>query len=81
MPPVEYWKRQCWTGVEVGEWPLRAVIDMIGDENLVVSSDFPHFDSEFPNASEHFLALPGVSDESKHKILWDNCARCYHISG
>jgi hypothetical protein len=79
MPPIDYWKRQCWSGVEVDEWPLRGVMDLVGDENLVVSSDFPHFDSAFPEASERFLAIPGVSEESKRKIMWDNCARCYNI--
>jgi predicted TIM-barrel fold metal-dependent hydrolase len=79
MPPVDYWKRQCYSGVEVEEWPLKAVVDLLGDKNWVLSSDFPHFDSAFPHASEKFMALPGVSDDAKRKILWDNCARLYKI--
>jgi predicted TIM-barrel fold metal-dependent hydrolase len=59
---------------------LRAVIDLVGDDNLVVSSDFPHFDCAFPNAFDHVLDIPGVSVESKRKILWDNCARLYGIA-
>jgi predicted TIM-barrel fold metal-dependent hydrolase len=80
MRPVEYWKRQCYCSVEVGEWSLPGVIATVGDDNLVVSSDFPHFDSEFPEAGEHFMAIQGVSVESKRKILWDNCARLYNLS-
>jgi len=79
MPPVEYWKRQCFCSVEVGEWTLAGLIASIGDDTLVVSSDFPHFDCEFPEAGNHFLAIPGVSIESKRKILWDNCARLYNL--
>lgn len=79
MPPVEYWKRQCYCAVEVGEWSLPGVIATIGDGNLVVSSDFPHFDSEFPEAGNMFMELPGISHESKRKILWDNCARLYGL--
>jgi len=45
-----------------------------------VSSDFPHFDSEFPEAGNHFMELRGVSHESKRKILWDNCARLYNLN-
>jgi predicted TIM-barrel fold metal-dependent hydrolase len=79
MRPVEYWRRQCYASAEVGEWSLPAVIDTIGDDNLVVSSDFPHFDSAFPEAGAHFMALANVSRESKRKILWDNCARLYNL--
>jgi uncharacterized protein len=79
MPPVEYWRRQCYCSVEMGEWSLPGVISTIGDDNLVVSSDFPHFDCQFPEAGNRFLELPGVSRESKRKILWDNCARLYHL--
>lgn len=79
MRPVEYWKRQCYCSVEVGEWSLPGVIATIGDDNLVVSSDFPHFDCEFPEAGDHFMSLAGVSLESKRKILWDNCARLYNL--
>lgn len=80
MPPLEYWKRQCFCSVEVDEWSLQGVIASIGDDTLVVSSDFPHFDCAFPKAGDHFLALPGVSAESKRKILWDNCARLYNLN-
>jgi uncharacterized protein len=79
MPPIDYWRRQCWTSVEVDEWPLKSVVDTVGDDNLVLSSDFPHFDSAFPHARDRFMAIPGVGVESKKKILWDNCARLYNL--
>ncbi|HLG72438.1 MAG TPA: amidohydrolase family protein [Chloroflexota bacterium] len=80
MPPLEYWKRQCFCSVEVDEWSLQGVVASMGDETLVVSSDFPHFDCAFPEAGDRFLALPGVSLESKRRILWDNCARLYNLN-
>ena len=79
MRPVDYWRRQCYCAIEVDEWTLPGLIATIGDDNWVVSSDFPHFDSAFPEAGEHFMAIPGVSIESKRKILWDNCARLYGL--
>jgi uncharacterized protein len=80
MPPREYWRRQCYCSVEVDEWTLPGVITTIGDDNLVVSSDFPHFDCAFPEAGNRFLALAGVGDASKRKIMWDNCARLYNLT-
>ena len=54
------------------------MIDAIGDDRIVFSTDFPHGDSKFPRAVESFLQLP-ISDESKRKILWDNCAAYYGL--
>jgi len=80
LRPVEYWQRQCWSAVEVDEWTLPAVISTLGDDGLVISSDFPHFDSAFPHAFDRFMQIPGLSDDSKRKVLWDNCARLYRLS-
>jgi predicted TIM-barrel fold metal-dependent hydrolase len=44
MLPSEYFKRQCWVGIEIGEPCLREVIDVIGHDKLLYGSDFPHPD-------------------------------------
>ena len=76
--PSEYFKRQCFVSVECDEEPVKYVIDAIGDDRLVFSTDFPHGDSKFPRAVEAFLQLP-ISEQSKRKILWDNCAAYYGL--
>ena len=58
---------------------VRVVIDEIGDDNIVMSTDYPHADGPYPHATEEFLGLPGISDQSKRKILWDNCIRLYGL--
>ncbi len=80
MPPVEYWRRQCYSAVEVDEWSLQGLVATVGDDNIVISSDFPHFDSPFPEAFDRFMKIPGVSRESKAKILWDNCGKLYNLN-
>ena len=54
------------------------VIDAIGDDRIVFSTHLPHGDSKFPRAVESFLRLP-ISEESKRKILWHNCAAYYGL--
>src|SRR5262249_22820780 len=76
MAPSAYFKRQCFVSVECDEEPVKHVIDAVGDDRIVFSTDFPHGDSKFPRAVESFLRLP-ISTESKRKILWDNCAAYY----
>jgi predicted TIM-barrel fold metal-dependent hydrolase len=79
MAPSEYFKRQCLVSVEPDETPARHVIDDLGADYLVFSTDYPHGDSKFPDAVESFLKLPWT-DEAKRKILWDNCAKFYGVA-
>ena len=78
MAPSEYFKRQCFASAEADEDPIKYVVDYLGSDRLVFSTDFPHSDSKFPRSVDAFLELP-IGDEDKGKILWDNCARYYGI--
>ena len=78
--PSELFRRQCFVSVEPEEGQrCEHVIDELGDENLVISTDWPHDDSRFPHAIDEFLAAPHLSTDNKRKVLWDNCARLYGL--
>jgi predicted TIM-barrel fold metal-dependent hydrolase len=76
--PSELFKRQCFVSVEPEEELARHVVAEVGDDNLVVSTDWPHDDSRYPHAVDTFLGLT-LPPESQRKILWDNCARLYKL--
>jgi predicted TIM-barrel fold metal-dependent hydrolase len=78
--PSEYFFRQCYVATDADEKVLRQVVEAVGDDNIVVSTDYPHSDGLFPDAMNEFVALEGVSDKTKAKILWDNCARLYSLA-
>lgn len=78
MKPSEYFLRNCYVSVEADEHAMRLYLDWFGDDNIVFSTDYPHPDSKFPRATAKFLQQD-VPDESKRKILWDNCARLYGV--
>jgi predicted TIM-barrel fold metal-dependent hydrolase len=77
--PSDYFSRQCFISVDVDEDLAADVVRRIGDDNLVISTDYPHADSHWPHAIDSFMGLPGISDTSRQKILWDNCARLYNL--
>ncbi|MBM2812287.1 MAG: BarH protein [Chloroflexi bacterium] len=78
MAPSEYFKRQCYVSVEPDEFPAQSMIQTFGADQVVFSTDYPHFDSKYPEAVDSFLKMP-LTDEEKRKILWDNCARFYSV--
>jgi len=77
--PSELFARQCFISIEAGEAYATHVIAELGDDNLVLSTDWPHDDSAYPHAVDTFLAQENLSLETKRKVLWDNCARLYGV--
>jgi len=78
LKPSEYFNRQGYVAVEVDEKFVSHVVEAVGDDRIVTTSDYPHGDAKFPNAMDTFMDLP-LSDSSKNKILWENPKRLYGI--
>ena len=70
----------CESGRRVGTQRGDLALEpLLLDDRILWESDYPHPDSKYPYSSEHFLAMPKVSDESKRKILWDNAIDFYQF--
>ena len=80
MRPSEYFQRQCYVAADAEESFLAHVIDVLGDDRIVFSTDYPHPDSKFPHAVDSFLGLDDVAAESKRRILWDNALELYGVT-
>jgi predicted TIM-barrel fold metal-dependent hydrolase len=76
--PSDYFLRQCFISVDVEEDLVTDVIKRLGDENVVISTDYPHADSHWPSAINDFMEME-MPSVSRKKILWDNCARLYGV--
>jgi uncharacterized protein len=76
--PSEHFRDNCYVSVEADEKPAGMIVDYLGDNNVVFSTDYPHPDSKFPHAVDKFLSMP-LRDEVRRKFLWDNCARLYNL--
>jgi predicted TIM-barrel fold metal-dependent hydrolase len=77
--PSAYYRRHCFVAVDPDELPVAQVVQTVGDDTIVLSTDWPHDDSLYPKAIDTFLAMDGISADSKRKILWDNCTRLYKV--
>ena len=55
LMPKEYFRRSCWAAVEGSEPEIEATASLIGADRMCISTDYPHFDSNFPNVSNNLL--------------------------
>ncbi len=53
--PREYFRRNCWAAVEGSEPEIEATAGLIGADRMCVSTDYPHFDSNFPFVAANVL--------------------------
>ena len=60
------------------EITLPAAVELVGDDNLLFNTDYPHPDGTFPWGFDKFDEQK-LSDETKRKILWDNAARAFDL--
>ncbi len=75
--PSTYFRRQCFLGIEPEDPLLPMLIDHGLEDNLLFSSDFPHFDATFPGAVTGLTDRKDIREAQKRKILHENAGRFY----
>jgi uncharacterized protein len=55
LTPREYFRRNCWAAVEGSEPEIEATAGLIGADRMCISTDYPHFDSNFPEVADNLL--------------------------
>jgi predicted TIM-barrel fold metal-dependent hydrolase len=68
-----------WVSCEPGETLLPAVVDALGSDFLLYASDYPHWDSEFPESAKNLRERSDLDAEVKAKILGLNAQRLFGI--
>ena len=77
MKPSDYWHRQCYATYQSDPIGIR-LLDILGEDNVMWGSDFPHPDGVWPDSQE-FIAreLGGVPEATRRKIVCENAAKLY----
>jgi predicted TIM-barrel fold metal-dependent hydrolase len=60
-----------------GEPMTKYVIDQVGEDVLMFSSDYPHGETWFPEAVDTFLGWESISTSVKKKMFWENAIKCF----
>ena len=78
MKPSEYFDRQCFVTCDPGDHTIPLAIQGIGFHKIMFSTDYPHFDSS-SGVVRDFLALERISNDDRHKILWENAENFFGL--
>ena len=79
LSPIEYFKRQCYISCDQDDPEIKHVLETLGDNNIVLSTDFGHPEGRrYIDAAREFVETD-IAEESKRKIMWDNGVRLYDI--
>jgi predicted TIM-barrel fold metal-dependent hydrolase len=79
MTPSEYVKRNHYISCEADEKWLPLAVAEVGETHVVMATDYPHFDSTFPQHSERHSASAPTFHRSKKLILEDNALNLIHV--
>jgi uncharacterized protein len=74
--PAEIFARQCFVTSEVDDPWLPQVISCLGDERLLMSTDYPHMESPYPNSVKAFQEQK-ISAQSRDRIGKTNAYAAY----
>jgi hypothetical protein len=67
-------------GIECGEKTIPDAVRWGLDHTLLYSSDYPHWDGDWPRTVKAVRDRGDLSDGTKQKMLHDNVARFYRLS-
>ncbi len=77
MKPSEYWRRQGYTTFQTEKSGPR-MLDMIGEDNVMWGSDYPHPDGVWPDSKTTIEQnLSHLDEPLRRKIVCENAARLY----
>ena len=80
LKPSEYFARQVYGCYIYEQLPLQQLVDVIGVDNIMFETDYPHPVCLYDDVREKIDgALGDASDEVRRKVLWDNAAKLYNI--
>lgn len=72
----DIFRDRCFVTTEVDDHFLPTVLSLIGEDNILLSTDYPHDESRYPNSKALFLAQP-ISESAREKVGRTNALRAY----
>lgn len=79
MRPREYVRRNCYLTVESNEKCLPEAFEEIGEKNLMMSSDYPHWDCGFPGCAQEAAERSDLTVRQRERLTRVNIGELMKI--
>lgn len=81
LKPSEYFLRQGFVSFDPGEHTMGALTGVIGTDNMIWASDFPHSDAKYPGVVKELREhTEDMTPEGRRRLFGENALRLYGIS-
>jgi predicted TIM-barrel fold metal-dependent hydrolase len=80
LKPSEYFRRQCWISSDLDEKLLPALVEAVGADRIMWSSDYPHPECRFPNSFDEIMEREDINDDVRRAVLHDAARSFYGLS-
>ncbi len=77
--PSDYVRRNCYLTVESHEKCLPEAFDLIGEKNLMMSSDYPHWDCGFPGCAKEAAERSDLTELQRERLVRANIGELIKI--
>jgi predicted TIM-barrel fold metal-dependent hydrolase len=78
--PSEYVRSgRIYFSCEADEWLLPQAVKLVGEDQIVYASDFPHWDHSYPASLDEIRNRGDLTEDQKRKILEVNTRRLYGL--
>lgn len=76
--PSDYWRTNCFVSFQEDPTVAPEHWDVIGVDNIMIGTDFPHTESTYPNSlATSEKVLSALSDDDRAKVFSENAQRLF----
>ena len=79
LKPSDYIRRNCYFVAEPGERTIGAMLELVGEDNILWGSDYPHIDSRLDAAELIRGSVAMLDEDSRRRVLGENGLRVFGI--
>ena len=79
MKPSDYIRRNCYFVAEPEERTIDAMLTLVGEENILWGSDYPHIDSTLSAPTLIRNSVRALSDARRKAVLGENAVKAFSL--
>ncbi|MYE84366.1 MAG: amidohydrolase family protein [Gammaproteobacteria bacterium] len=79
LKPSDYFRRNCYFVAEPEERSIGAMLELVGKDNILWGSDYPHIDSRLDAAELIRASVAGLDEVSRKRVMGENGLRVFGL--